>query len=77
MGVVTFRCKKEGCPGEWYGGLPQEPVDPRMPTPPLNPRDLPRVDFIKDAKGEFQEIRRRPNLTQEFRKGAPILKGDD
>ena len=76
MGVVTFRCKKPGCLGEWYGGLPQEPADPRVPTPPIAPKDLPRVDFVKDAKGEFQEIRRRTNLVQEFRKGAPI-EGDD
>jgi hypothetical protein len=77
MGVVTFRCKKVDCLHEWYGGLPQEPSDPRIPHPPINPTDRPTSDFLRDEKGEFREVRRRPNLTPEFKKGAPIPSGED
>jgi hypothetical protein len=76
-GAVTFSCKQPECGMVWYGGLPQMPQDPRVPTPPINPADLPRIDFVRDSKGGFQEVRRRPNPTPEFKKGAPIGPGED
>lgn len=76
QGQVTFTCRQPSCDGKWFGGLPQEPQDPRLPTPPVNPADLPPVDFGKDSKGQPVEIRRRVNYTQQFRKGAPIPEGE-
>lgn len=69
QGVVTFRCKRQGCPGTWFGGLPQEPQDPRLPVPPVAPEDEPLVSFVKDNKGQPVEMRKRVNLTPMHRRG--------
>lgn len=69
QGVITFTCRD--CKQEWTGGLPQEPLDPRLPHPPQNPIPPP-VQFTKNDKGMVEEERRAVSLTQEFRKGAPI-----
>jgi hypothetical protein len=71
MGVATFKCRK--CKNEWQGGVGTMPQDPTVPSPPVNPKDAPRVDFYKNTKtGQIEEIRRRPDSTQSFRQGAPI-----
>lgn len=72
-GVATFKCRD--CGNEWQGGIGQEPQDPRIPHPPENPRDAPIVGFElrpKVSDKPFPVIQRRPDLTPEFRKGAPI-----
>ena len=74
---MTFTCTKEACGNKWQGGLPQEPIDPRLPRPPENPKDLPPVRFERDSKGQFQEHRRAVNTTPEFKKGAPIPSGEE
>lgn len=74
--VVHFKCKR--CGNEWQGGLPREPVDPRKPTPPLDPRDQPRVDFALNRKTqEIEEIRRPVDLSQDFRRGGYIPPEED
>lgn len=67
-GVANMTCKK--CGKVTMGGLPQVPQDPRIPLPPLPPNDVPTIRFEKNPRGEPIELRRRPNLTQDFRKGA-------
>lgn len=72
-GVATFKCR--ACGNEWQGGIGQVPQDPRVPSPPANPRDAPTVQFERDVKKSDKPqdfIARRPDPTQEFRKGAPI-----
>jgi hypothetical protein len=69
-GTLRFTCK--ACGHQWTGGLPQMPADPRIPTAPSDPRDIPTVRFTKNNKGEFDELRRRPSTVQPFRTGAPI-----
>lgn len=70
QGVVISRCRK--CGEEAQGGLPQMPQDPRVPYPPE--QYVPTVRFEKSVRGDDQivEVRRRPDNTQSFRKGAPI-----
>lgn len=78
-GVVTFTCRL--CKNEWQGGIGVEPQDPRTPMPPQDPRGAPVVQFEKDSKKSDKPqdyVARRPDLTQDFRKGAPVPKpGDD
>lgn len=70
-GYLTMRCND--CGGEWMGGVGRVPQDPTVPHPPLDPRDRPTVDFARNDKtGEVEEIRRRPDYTQSFRRGAPL-----
>lgn len=76
QGVPTFTCKKAECRNQWQGGLPQEVVDPRVPMPP--DRYVPPVRFEHKLRGEgFEEIDRRVNVQQEFRKGAPVPEGEE
>ncbi len=75
QGVITFTCGK--CRNQWQGGLPQLPQDPTLPLPPQDPSDRPTVDFVRNKHGEVQEVRRRVNPTQEFRKGLPVPNGEE
>lgn len=75
QGVVTYKCAK--CHNSWQGGLPQLPQDPTVPMPAQDPMNKPLVDFIRDKSGQVQEVRRRANPTQEFRKGLPIPEGEE
>lgn len=70
MGVVTFTCR--ACKTQFGGGLPQEPADPRIPLPPMNPMTKPAVTINIDRNGIASEERRPVSLTQEFRKGSLI-----
>lgn len=69
-GTVTFTCKT--CKATWQGGLPQLPQDPSIPTSPE--RYEPTVRFVenKTAPGGVEEIRRKPDMRPDFKKGAPI-----
>lgn len=73
-GSYTFTCRD--CGFQWQGGLPRVPQDPRVPVPPTNPKDKPSIEFERTNKADFNEVRNRPSLVPDFRKGAPI-KGDD
>jgi hypothetical protein len=72
QGVLYRRCRE--CGELEQGGLPQEPMDPTVPSPPLDPKDRPAVEFLRNSRGEFEEHLNRPNTLQEYRKGAPIPK---
>ena len=69
QGAVTFKCK---CGYEWYGGLPQVAQDPNIPMPAESYE--PTVKFVENTmvEGGVEEIRRRPDMRADFRKGAPI-----
>ena len=72
QGMVVFTCRK--CKKQWQGGLPQIPIDPKIPQPTTLP---PTVDFvaIKNSRGETigaEEIRRKIDLTTDFRRGTLI-----
>jgi len=69
QGVITYHCRD--CKAEFGGGLPQEPLDPRLPHPPANPVP-PALQFTKTDRGAIVEERRPVSLTTEFRKGALI-----
>lgn len=69
-GQYKFTCK--ACNNTWTGGIPQVPADPRIPMTPSDPRDIPTMQFVRNNKGDFDELRRRPNPTPDFRTGAPI-----
>lgn len=71
-GTVTFKCRS--CGNEWQGGVGQMAQDPRVPYPPEDPKSVPNVDFEKSKSSAFPQevLRRRPDLNQSFRKGAPI-----
>jgi hypothetical protein len=75
QGVWNFTCK--ACGNRWQGGLPQVPADPRIPTAPQDPRDIPPVRFVRNSKGEFEELRRHTSTVQPFRTGAPIPEGEE
>lgn len=68
-GVITSTCRD--CKAEWSGGLPQEPLDPRLPYPPEDPIP-PAVTFTRSPSGVVVEERRAVSTTTEFRKGALI-----
>jgi hypothetical protein len=70
QGAVTFTCTD--CKFQWYGGLPQTPMDPSIPTAPESYE--PTVKFVENQKveGGVEEIRRRPDQRTDFRKGALI-----
>lgn len=74
QGAVTFKCK---CGFVWYGGLPQVAQDPSIPMPADSYE--PTVKFVENSKteGGVEEIRRRPDLRVDFRKGAPIPNEDE
>lgn len=72
-GVIRKTCLK--CGFKWEGGLGQVPDDPLHPMPP-DPY-VPPVQFVgiraKDgALTGVEEIDRKVDTTQYFRKGAPI-----
>jgi hypothetical protein len=73
QGAITFKCE---CGFTWQGGLPQLPQDPSIPVPP--DRYEPTVKFVenKRAEGGVEEIRRKPDTTADFRKGALITPED-
>jgi len=70
QGSVTFTCVD--CKFQWYGGLPQTPMDPSIPTAPESYE--PTVKFVENSKmeGGVEEIRRKPDARTDFRKGALI-----
>jgi hypothetical protein len=73
-GVAELKCNM--CGQKWQGGLPQLPQDPREPRPPEPPKPG-GITFTasRNRDGDVvdvQEIRQKVDLTQEFRKGAPI-----
>lgn len=74
-GMVTMTC--HACRNQWHGGIGQIAQDPTMPTPPMDPNDRPTVDFVKNAQGKTEELRRRVSPVPEFRKGLPIPEGDE
>jgi hypothetical protein len=74
-GVVLSTCRS--CGEQIQGGLPGMMQDPLKPLPPINPLSRPTVDFTKNSKGEYQELRRRPDPTPAHRKGAPIPGPDE
>lgn len=77
-GVVTRRCRR--CKNEWSGGLPGLPQDPTKPSPPINPKDRPNLIWTrtKESGADLVDVMdRRPDLTQSFRKGAPIGEDDE
>lgn len=81
-GTVKFTCDNQKCRQTWSGGLPQVPMDPRLPTPPVDPKDRPTVSFEpffdKNTKSiEYREEVRSPNPTQSFRQGAPVPSGEE
>jgi hypothetical protein len=77
-GVVIRKCRE--CKTEWQGGLPQEPLDPRVPYPVDN--YIPPVSFdrslLKNSPASpglpsgVVEKTRPVDLRPEFRKGLPI-----
>lgn len=71
-GIATFKCRK--CKNVWQGGIGQVPYDPRVPIPPINPKDQPATEFVRTKTSDKpQEVRIRPvDTTQPFRKGALI-----
>lgn len=76
-GTTVFACLE--CGTTWSGGIGQVPQDPTVPSPPMNPRDRPLVEFFRNsATQEIQEFVRRQDLTPDYRRGAPIPgPGDD
>lgn len=77
-GIIHFTCLNESCRNQWQGGLPRVPEDPRVPKPPINPKDKPRVMFDYDPLQKKEvEIRYPVDLTQEFRKGTLIGEDED
>jgi hypothetical protein len=43
----------------------------------MDPKDVPVVRFVRNNKGDFEEVRRRTSPMQPFRGGAPVPKGDE
>lgn len=80
-GTAYFTCLEESCKNQWQGGLARLPEDPRIPKPPLNPKDKPLSEFYPIYKDnqlvDWQEEVRRQDLTPDFKKGAPIGEDDD
>ena len=76
-GVATFKCRT--CQNEWQGGIGAVPADPREPAPPQDPRSAPTTDFERTKMSPNpEEYRvRRADPTPDFRRGAPIPKGDE
>lgn len=73
--MIKWTC--HACGNIWHGGLPQQPEDPTVPKAPVDPMDKPVMDFVKDKQGNAVEVRRRVNLTPEFKKGLPIPEGEE
>jgi ribosomal protein L37AE/L43A len=72
QGSVLFTCLK--CNKQWQGGLQQVPLDPREP---MAPSATPAIEYvgIRNRKGDVvsvEELRRKVDLTTDFRRGAPI-----
>jgi hypothetical protein len=77
-GVVTWKCAD--CKNEWHGGIGVEPADPTVPAPPQNPKDRPNIEWQRTREGGDtpQAVTvKRPDLTQDFRKGALIPPGEE
>lgn len=79
-GTIVFTCRV--CKNTWTGGLPQVPVDPRAPLLPLSPRDIPTVVYDpyvdpKTKEIKFREETRPPDVSQSFRRGAPVPDGEE
>ena len=80
QGTVVFTCLNAECRNQWSGGFGMSPAtpDPRVPTapdvytPPLTVVVDPRTNVV------VGELRKRVDLTPDFRKGAPIpLEGEE
>lgn len=77
-GVAKFKCRL--CGEQWMGGTGMQPADPTVPMPPQNPKDSPNVDFKKTKEHGDKPVPytlKRPDLTTDFRKGAPVPSGED
>ena len=75
QGAVTFTC--DACKFQWYGGLPQVAEDPTIPhAPEINE---PSLKFVENSRveGGIEEIRKRPDLRADFRKGAQVPNKDE
>lgn len=84
QGVLTRTCRSKECRNVWQGGLPQEPMDPRIPYPPdLSQAPVsfeskaPRSEQQMSMPSGVVEVRHNVDLRQEFRKGAPIPDGEE
>jgi hypothetical protein len=78
QGVVTFTCKS--CHGKWDGGIGQVPQDPSVPM--MGEYPAPPIVHVpvRDKDGnvvKIEEISRKVDSTQSFRKGAPIPEDED
>jgi ribosomal protein L37AE/L43A len=77
-GVVVRKCRQ--CKTEWQGGLPQEPLDPKVPYPVDNYTAPVTFDrsLLKNAGASpglpegVVEHTRPVDTRPEFRKGLPI-----
>lgn len=69
--TIVRTCKNPQCRQEWAGGYGMAPVepDPRVPVAPE--LYTPPLKFNVGQKG-VEELRRRVDLTPDFRKGAVI-----
>lgn len=78
-GMIQWTCSNKACRNQWYGGLPQMPEDPTVPRPAIDPKDKPLVDYVRSRSSQtgFAEVRNRPSLVPEFRKGLPVGKGEE
>ena len=78
-GVLTRTCRS--CGNVWQGGTGVEPQDPRIPFPPEDPSTRPNIEFARTRESGDRPVDflvRKPDLTQDFRKGAPIpLPGEE
>lgn len=74
QGVVTFTCGK--CGFKWQGGLPMVPMDPTVPYPPDPETDVRFVENLK-IEGGIEEIRKKPDMRTDFRKGALVPNEDE
>lgn len=77
-GIAKFKCRI--CGKDWMGGTGMQPADPTVPMPPQNPKDRPTIDFTKTKNSGDMPVpflSKSPDLTQDFRKGAPVPSGED
>jgi len=71
----TLHSKCRDCGNEWQGGVGQEPQDPRIPSPPQDPKSAPNVEFMRTKESGERPVdflTRRPDVLPDYRKGAPV-----
>lgn len=73
QGTITRRCKNPECKNEWAGGYGMNPAmpDPRVPVAPEIYQPPLRIN-INHKTGQTEEIRKRVDLTPDYRKGLPV-----